>query len=57
MATCDAHSWLTRTRHRTSEGVVSYQRCSGCGQWRLLVGRRRVVADGVGAARSPAAGS
>ncbi|OLL98864.1 hypothetical protein Ae406Ps2_3391 [Pseudonocardia sp. Ae406_Ps2] len=28
------HEWRTASRHRTSDGVVSYQRCR-CGAWRI----------------------
>lgn len=38
------HVWETQSRHRTSEGVVSYQRCScTCGTWRVLVGPASVA--------------
>ncbi|GAA3233749.1 hypothetical protein GCM10017691_29610 [Pseudonocardia petroleophila] len=29
------HLWFTISRHLTSEGLVSYQRCP-CGRWRTL---------------------
>lgn len=29
------HQWSTVSRHLTSEGLVSYQRCP-CGRWRML---------------------
>ncbi|TCC50728.1 hypothetical protein E0H75_11125 [Kribbella capetownensis] len=29
-----AHQWTTRSRHRTSEGVVGYDHCT-CGRWRV----------------------
>lgn len=25
------HAWITESRHPTSEGVLSYVRCAGCG--------------------------
>jgi hypothetical protein len=28
------HSWTATSRHPTSEGPITYERC-GCGQWRL----------------------
>jgi hypothetical protein len=28
------HQWVPRSRHRTSEGAVRYERCA-CGQWRI----------------------
>lgn len=28
------HRWTTRSRHRTSQGMISYQFC-GCGRWRV----------------------
>gem|GEM_PF-5494698 len=34
MRDSDGHVWRTRSRHRTSEGVVSYQ-CCHCGLWRI----------------------
>lgn len=37
------HAWETESHHRTSEGVVMYQRCA-CGAWRIkLVGRTAEV--------------
>jgi hypothetical protein len=36
------HSWHTASRHPTSEGMVSYQRC-GCGAWQVLVSAATVV--------------
>lgn len=44
----DGHVWWTQSSHRTSEGVLRYQRCP-CGVWRVLVGSGRVVVDHVGA--------
>lgn len=29
-----AHHWTTRSRHRTSQGVVAYADCV-CGRWRV----------------------
>lgn len=29
------HQWSTASRHLTSEGLVTYQRCP-CGRWRTL---------------------
>lgn len=29
------HAWLTESRHRTSEGVLSYVRCDTCGARRV----------------------
>ncbi|WP_431071282.1 hypothetical protein [Microbacterium phyllosphaerae] len=29
------HSWLVDSRHPTSEGVVLYVRCGGCGMHRV----------------------
>ncbi|TCC24727.1 hypothetical protein [Kribbella speibonae] len=28
------HRWTTRSRHRTSQGVVAYGHCA-CGRWRV----------------------
>ncbi|AVT30260.1 hypothetical protein C6361_13020 [Plantactinospora sp. BC1] len=36
----NGHHWQTRSRHRTSDGIVSYQSCH-CGMWRLLPGTAR----------------
>jgi hypothetical protein len=29
-----AHHWTTRSRHRTSQGVITYDQCA-CGRWRV----------------------
>ena len=29
------HSWLTESRHRVSDGLILYVRCSGCGSRRV----------------------
>lgn len=42
MTDIDEHTWRTRSSHRTSEGVLSYQKCS-CGSWRLLLSAYRVA--------------
>jgi hypothetical protein len=39
-----AHAWRHRSRHVTSDGVLSYQHCD-CGRWRLLLGPDHVVAS------------
>jgi hypothetical protein len=44
------HAWETSSQHRTSEGVVRYQRCH-CGLRRITVNREHVVADRVGVRR------
>lgn len=36
MSTHDLHFWRTTSRHSTSDGVVSYQRCA-CGKWRITL--------------------
>jgi hypothetical protein len=33
----NGHIWRTESRHPTSDGTVSYQRCH-CGRWRVLLG-------------------
>ncbi|MFC0505417.1 hypothetical protein [Micromonospora costi] len=38
MSDSDGHVWRTRSRHRTSEGIVYYQ-CCHCGLWRIHAGR------------------
>jgi len=40
----EGHIWLTRSRHSTSDGVVSYQRCR-CGLWRVVRGASQVLAE------------
>ncbi|WP_169847157.1 hypothetical protein [Rhodococcus triatomae] len=30
------HSWESASRHRTSEGMLHYQRCA-CGRWRMAL--------------------
>jgi hypothetical protein len=37
------HVWSTLSRHPTSKGTVSYQRCR-CGRWRVLLGPNPVLA-------------
>ena len=37
MSEKNGHDWQTRSRHWTSDGIVSYQSCH-CGAWRLLTG-------------------
>jgi hypothetical protein len=39
----NGHVWQTESRHSTSDGAVSYQRCR-CGRWRVLLGPNRVLA-------------
>jgi len=47
------HAWQTRSRHHSSEGTVSYQRCH-CRSWRVLVGPLEVLAAGaIGGAGVP----
>ena len=29
------HAWVTSSRHPTSEGIVVYVRCAGCGTHRV----------------------
>ncbi|MFJ3959012.1 hypothetical protein [Arthrobacter sp. NPDC090010] len=29
------HLWGVRSRHPSSEGTVVYERCDGCGSWRV----------------------
>ena len=36
------HTWSTCSRHLTSEGTVTYQRCR-CGHWRALLGAAPVL--------------
>jgi hypothetical protein len=36
------HTWQTASRHPTSNGTVSYQRCR-CGLWSVLLGPSRVL--------------
>jgi hypothetical protein len=45
----DGHVWSTKSRHRTSEGMVRYQRCP-CGLWRVRLGQDRMLADHIGGA-------
>ena len=40
----NGHVWQTESRHATSNGVVSYQRCR-CGRWRVLLGSNRVLGE------------
>lgn len=44
------HVWETSSQHRTSQGVVRYQRCH-CGLRRITVDEEHVVADRVGGRR------
>lgn len=37
------HTWQTASRHPTSDGTVSYQRCP-CGQWSVLLGPNQLLA-------------
>ena len=37
------HTWQTTSRHPTSNGTVSYQRCR-CGLWSVLLGPSQVLA-------------
>ncbi|MEO3929683.1 hypothetical protein ABGB07_38370 [Micromonosporaceae bacterium B7E4] len=48
----NGHLWRTRSRHRTSDGIVSYQSCH-CGMWRLLAGTLRPSVVPTGAVRAP----
>jgi hypothetical protein len=50
-AVTSGHVWRTRSKHLTSEGLVSYQRCL-CGAWRVFVtpGRELAGPDVVGGA-------
>lgn len=34
-ASVHEHGWLTASVHRTSDAVVRYVRCAGCGAWRV----------------------
>ncbi|MFK4729000.1 hypothetical protein ROT00_04875 [Agromyces mediolanus] len=36
-AAAHEHGWLVESAHRTSEGVVQYVRCAGCGVRRVDV--------------------
>ncbi|MGH3357847.1 MAG: hypothetical protein ACRDO7_03525 [Nocardioidaceae bacterium] len=36
MSAHDLHFWRTASRHSTSDGMVSYQRCA-CGTWRITL--------------------
>ncbi|MFP5020931.1 hypothetical protein [Pseudonocardia phyllosphaerae] len=36
------HHWQTVSRHRTSDGVVAYQRCR-CGAWRVRLDARTAL--------------
>jgi hypothetical protein len=40
----NGHIWQTESRHTTSDGAVSYQRCR-CGRWRVLLGPNQVLAE------------
>jgi hypothetical protein len=42
----DDHQWHTASSHRTSDGLVTYQRCR-CGRWRIRIndGSDRVMAE------------
>jgi len=42
------HTWTTSSQHRTSQGLVSYQRCH-CGLRRITLAEQHVLADRVGA--------
>ncbi|WP_230103611.1 hypothetical protein [Microbacterium sp. Bi121] len=33
--TMHEHAWLTESRHRTSEGIVTYVRCAACSARRV----------------------
>ncbi|NYE72422.1 hypothetical protein BKA15_003751 [Microlunatus parietis] len=33
------HDWQTRSCHRTSQGLLSYEHCGGCGRWRVHLNR------------------
>ena len=51
------HAWLTESRHRTSEGILSYVRCDDCGARRVDVQAQphtppTAVSRATGAARS-----
>ncbi|WP_226354772.1 MULTISPECIES: hypothetical protein [unclassified Pseudonocardia] len=52
MSTPLDHEWETTSRHRTADGVVSYQRCR-CGAWRIRLAapRTATVAASAGRAR------
>ncbi|MEU4321460.1 hypothetical protein AB0H20_29230 [Nocardia fluminea] len=39
-----AHTWQIESRHRTSEGVVAYQRCR-CGARRVVVDHLSVASE------------
>lgn len=41
-ATLHEHGWITRSRHVTSEGVISYTRCVVCGVHRVELDGRPV---------------
>lgn len=34
-ASVHEHGWVTASMHRTSDAVVRYVRCAGCGAWRV----------------------
>jgi hypothetical protein len=46
------HAWRTASRHPTSDGVVSYQRCA-CGAWQVLVSDLTCVAARLGRQARP----
>ncbi|MFJ2369611.1 hypothetical protein [Microbacterium sp. NPDC087665] len=51
------HAWLTESRHRTSEGILSYVRCDACGARRVDLQAQphlppAAVSRGLGAAPS-----
>lgn len=46
----DRHAWRTRSRHLTSDGVVTYQSCA-CGLSRVVLERATVLADHIKATR------
>ncbi|GAB3139568.1 hypothetical protein GCM10027290_08970 [Micromonospora sonneratiae] len=46
----DDHTWTVRSRHRTSDGLMSYQSCH-CGLWRVVSGAGAVIANRVSTTR------
>ncbi|KQY31603.1 hypothetical protein ASD42_23725 [Nocardia sp. Root136] len=44
MSSHPAHTWQIESRHRTSEGLVAYQRCR-CGARRVVVDHLSVASE------------
>jgi len=48
------HLWAVRSRHPGSEGVVLYEKCEGCGSWRIeLLEDRYLLPEVLHAPRGP----